>query len=417
MKKGFIDLITIIIAAAVAIASAGFYTYKIKQAINQANQVKLGATILETQLADTIGTFRTNVNDSLTNINSALSDSTSTDPGHKHSSSSLDLANDSVPAAKIGTSSARDFVTGSTQTWAGVKDFSSIPTTISTSPTLGNQLVTKTYADSVSTKLPALYAFEALLAGDVVGIGDGTASSTSLAVNQANESQEPFGGVTAKRVEQTFKVYATTTVNVIQAAFALNGSPTDSISVTLRQSQDGTSLSSGTIAYNAINSTQYSDVTMSPAYILSPGTTYRLEFYRTGAEDNTNKYFLQVQATGSYADGQISTGSPGSWTPGADDAGIKIMRIAPVSQLFRASSWDLKMASTTAGITTEAVSASSTTQISIIGSQSGYTGLTVASGVYVSSTPGQIWTGSTGSSTKQVGLSITSSTISIRIGN
>jgi hypothetical protein len=49
----------------------------------------LGATVTLTNLSDTIGTFRTNVNDSLNSINAALSDSTSTNPGHLHTTSSI----------------------------------------------------------------------------------------------------------------------------------------------------------------------------------------------------------------------------------------------------------------------------------------------------------------------------------------
>jgi len=49
----------------------------------------IGSSISITELSDTIGTFRTNVNSSLRELNADLSYSTSTDPGHKHTTDAI----------------------------------------------------------------------------------------------------------------------------------------------------------------------------------------------------------------------------------------------------------------------------------------------------------------------------------------
>jgi hypothetical protein len=64
----------------------------------------LGAAVVtSTQLSDTINTFRTNVNGSLDSLYHALSDTTSTDPGHKHSTSTI-TGTFGVAAGGTGTS-------------------------------------------------------------------------------------------------------------------------------------------------------------------------------------------------------------------------------------------------------------------------------------------------------------------------
>ena len=73
-NQGFILPIIAGIAAVVFLVVTGVAIYEGKQATQQ----KLGATILQTQLSDTIGTFRTNVNTSLANLNADIATITST---------------------------------------------------------------------------------------------------------------------------------------------------------------------------------------------------------------------------------------------------------------------------------------------------------------------------------------------------
>lgn len=74
--------IALFVSVALLFTAIGFFA---KQTAGE----RLGATYYTTQLTDTINIFRTNVNSSLDNINAQLVGSTSTDPGHKHTSSSL----------------------------------------------------------------------------------------------------------------------------------------------------------------------------------------------------------------------------------------------------------------------------------------------------------------------------------------
>ena len=73
--KGFINILAIIAIGVATILSSAFYVnYKTQQVIDES----LGATIITTNLTDTIGTFRTNTNTSLTNINTELGTVSST---------------------------------------------------------------------------------------------------------------------------------------------------------------------------------------------------------------------------------------------------------------------------------------------------------------------------------------------------
>jgi len=74
MKKGFIGVVLLVLVAAASVAFAGYEYY-------QAHQIKLGSSI-QTQLTDTLGTFRTNVNTNFTNIDSEIASITSTQAGY-----------------------------------------------------------------------------------------------------------------------------------------------------------------------------------------------------------------------------------------------------------------------------------------------------------------------------------------------
>ncbi len=75
-----------IVAAATFIGSA-IYTRQIIQNTNEENN--LGATITVTELTNTIGEFRTQSNSNFAALNAQLTDSTSSNPGHTHTSSSI----------------------------------------------------------------------------------------------------------------------------------------------------------------------------------------------------------------------------------------------------------------------------------------------------------------------------------------
>src|SRR3990167_1479199 len=89
-NRGFLEIIVLgVVATAILSGLALFTAYKAEQIVRQTNEQIFGATVTSPQLTDTIGTFRINVNGSLNALNAALSDTTSTDPGHKHTSSTI----------------------------------------------------------------------------------------------------------------------------------------------------------------------------------------------------------------------------------------------------------------------------------------------------------------------------------------
>ena len=88
LEKGFADvLLLMMFGGAVLAGSFVWLTHYYDKKIDEVSRAvkPLGATVLSTDLSDTINTFRTNVNTSLTNINNQITSTTSTDPGHFHS--------------------------------------------------------------------------------------------------------------------------------------------------------------------------------------------------------------------------------------------------------------------------------------------------------------------------------------------
>jgi len=103
-NKGFTNILAIIAIGVATILSSAFYvSYKTNQVLEQTKTDVLGATILQTEITDTIGTFRTNVNTSITNLNNALSNTTSTNPGHLHTTSTITGITYLKPISEGGT--------------------------------------------------------------------------------------------------------------------------------------------------------------------------------------------------------------------------------------------------------------------------------------------------------------------------
>jgi len=103
MNKGFTNILLLVIIGTISLFSGIFLTYKTNQSIERVNENYLGVSVSSTLISDTIGTFRTNVNGSLERINASLSDSTSTDPGHKHTTSTITGITYLKPISEGGT--------------------------------------------------------------------------------------------------------------------------------------------------------------------------------------------------------------------------------------------------------------------------------------------------------------------------
>ena len=87
MNKGFFNIVTVVLAGVALIVASGFFVRSgIDRQWSDTVTTLLG-TVSTTQLTDTINTFRTNVNGDLFNLNADLRYTTTTDPGHKHTTS------------------------------------------------------------------------------------------------------------------------------------------------------------------------------------------------------------------------------------------------------------------------------------------------------------------------------------------
>ena len=97
MRKGFIGVTILVGVTAIAIGWLGWFSaqkaFQLEKQNVEAEINKLlgGSLASSTALTDTIGTFRINVNGSLDRLDAKITDTTSSDPGHKHSLNSSGL--------------------------------------------------------------------------------------------------------------------------------------------------------------------------------------------------------------------------------------------------------------------------------------------------------------------------------------
>ena len=103
--NGFINIFGVLALAALSVASLALFSANkakniVENELNKQIELNLGAVVSSTALSDTIGTFRINVNDNFTRVNDQLINSTSVDPGHLHTASSV---SSTITIAKGGT--------------------------------------------------------------------------------------------------------------------------------------------------------------------------------------------------------------------------------------------------------------------------------------------------------------------------
>lgn len=103
INKGFINIIVLGLVAILGLAGSVYVADRLNEYEKAQEEQKLGATILTTDLSNTLNTLRTNVNTSLTNLNAQLTDSTSSDPGHIHTTSSVNGFGSTTPISRGGT--------------------------------------------------------------------------------------------------------------------------------------------------------------------------------------------------------------------------------------------------------------------------------------------------------------------------
>lgn len=188
MNRGFINLLALLVLGVLTVVASGVY------AKHQADQAKLGGVIL-TQLTDTIGTFRTNVNTSLTNLTSDIASVTSTIATY----GTIVTVNSPVPVANGGTgtttvpTNGQFFgVSGTTPTW---KTFVGSGITITQSPT-STIFTTPGFDSSVSITFTGADIF---------------ASSTTFTATSTFSSSTIFNGQVAHNASTTFSANTTTT--------------------------------------------------------------------------------------------------------------------------------------------------------------------------------------------------------------
>ena len=131
-------------------------------------------------------------------------------------------------------------------------------------------------------------------------------------------------GQTNAAYVQSFVLYKNDTLTGVTMRLKVTGAPADSLTMSLRLAQDGTTLASGTIAASSLLTTVATyTINFSAPYTVTAGNTYVIQIDRTGAGDLNNYYGLQVNAAtlavNPYKLGAIrAKSSTAVW--GADDA-------------------------------------------------------------------------------------------------
>jgi hypothetical protein len=193
MRKGFIEIAAMLALAAVSI---GFMVYALHLVQDSTDQ-KLAANIIDTQISDSIGTFRTNVNTSLDNLNTQLNSVSSSVSGLGTMSavnSPCAVANGCLGTSTAPTANQIPIASGTTPTWKTLTASSGISITFdSTHIFVSSQGIDTTQAFtwtgahtfSATTTFASTTKFTGVASFGVL-LGGGSATTTSVAANATN---------------------------------------------------------------------------------------------------------------------------------------------------------------------------------------------------------------------------------------
>ena len=441
MNKGFIQfavlgLITGAILVAGGVAGKIYLEGQIdriarEEAARYADKLNLGATVLETQLSDTLGTFRTNVNTSLANLNEAISATTSSDPGHTHSvSSSLTgaVANQFL-FGKLGgaaTSSADVTYTTSTRTFASNGTTTLSRTNITGALTVSGSATFTSSANFTAATVTGISnasqitgaATENIAAGDPVYVVND--SYTVFSTSTSNSFGVTTAGTTAgAKLAQGFSLAVTSTVSAWALQLVDVGTPADNIIISIQT--NGSNVPSGTVVVSSTipalgqsSTSAYTTSTFNTTSSLNASTTYWIVAERSGATSDADYYNLAGTSTPAYYRGITRLHNGTNWT--AVVPTLKTFMFDLFLPNIAVERTDATQATTTltfVGFAENAISANTTGNITIAGTVKTEQLLYTGRKYFLGNGPGTLSL-TAGTNSQQAGVAVGTSTLLIK---
>ena len=321
-----------------------------------------------------------------------------------------------ISADKVASTTNKDFVTSSTQTYTGVKTFASLPVVPAGTPT-GNQVVGQNYLASV---IPV----------STIGVTTGELISTSSAVyveNSANTTSSVWNNGASTGNECAFNYGVSSTNSGAQCATSFHlstGVTTPGYQITASKINYGQPVfaiflvpdnngkpSTTILASSSVNGTTFgtsptaTTTNWNVPYMATANGTYWIVASTTAASDNTN--FMRIQGGSTCTAGYIAKigDSAGAWVTAADSCfymNITINHSAGL--LYRTSAANASTSNAFIGFSNGTYEASTTATIGIVGPMNIFSGLVAGYQYYLANSPGAV-SSTAGTVTRKAGIS------------
>jgi hypothetical protein len=286
---------------------------------------------------------------------------------------------------------------GSIPAGAGVIPIANMPSLTLTATSTTGEAVSSTHALFIEDTTDTVTRTSSTASSTTASMGDDAAASAKLA--------------------QSFSLTNLKRVNQVRIEIGKNGTPIDSVTVSIQTDSSGvpsgTKLASTTLASSSLTSNQ-SLITFSLDQIVavSSGTTYWVVFERTGAIDASNYYLWSRCTNNCYGSGELYRLATATWTAITNsDSTFYVDFVSVAGRAYRTSASQTGEYETFIGFARDTTAAGSTVTIDVGGVIAGFS-LVTGKQYYISDTFGQIST-STGTNTRKVGISISSSSLLI----
>jgi len=323
-----------------------------------------------------------------------------------------------IAASKVAATTSLQFVTTGTQTFAGVKTFSSIPATTGGNCVAGNDLCNKTYVDAnAGTINITAFASSSIPRGGAVYIVEtdsnmATTTTSSGARNATCDNNIPC------RVAQSFQIITTSTISRIGYWGAVHGAPGGFVQVDIQS--NGTSTPSNTVL--ASTTFAAADLPTAKTYLasstrttttLSTATTYWIVWSSTNGTGNdyfevgghTNDPYKRGSSLGDTGTGWNVASS----TLNANDMSFDLYTGNTSVDIANATL--SQTATTTIGTAQAAITAGTSGTIGIGGVANAIPGTVAAGRLYFLSNNNGTLELSPGTISRKVGIGLSSSTI------
>ena len=169
-----------------------------------------------------------------------------------------------------------------------------------------------------------------------------------IIIQQVDGAQLQFGGGGGSVVQggtassgqtnqargQSFKIRATSTITAVNLRLSKTGTPTDTLNIDITSSLGGSSLANANINISTLTTSFVTTtLTFGTPVSLTGGSTYYLEFTRSGARDTSNYPNVEAEAIKVYADGDGQLRNNNTWQAAVQDHYFQLIGQSGISLL------------------------------------------------------------------------------------